>query len=254
LEKIFNMPDNGVTEDFLYSKDYAKLIKDSEDNIKTEFEKLSPEKIPILPAMDKNLTNFDTQEIPKELLDYKRSEANRHIPTIISGEDFREMARRAVIQNNLPLLRGIINEIRDPDFFVDDSRTILQLAVENNNYALVRYLLYDGASVNMSDQYLNTPLHLAVANDNEEVIELLLENGANIDSQNLFGDTPLMWAISKNKENAFYTLIKNGAKVEILNEEKETAYALSIKYARKRMRQHLANILTSTVETLSDDL
>jgi hypothetical protein len=244
MEKVYsNITDTGISEEFLYSKEYMDLLDKSS---KVELKKTnanSEKDIPMLYSVNKAIVTFRTSDISEELLSYRRTEANSHIPTIFKNEDIREMAKKAILQNDLTALLGVMEETRDPDFLVDEDKTLLSFSVENNSYILTRYLIYRGASINEPNSDMDTPLHIATNIGSVEMVKLLIENGANINSQNILGETPLMLAIVKNYEDVIYTLLKNGADVDTKNNLGETAYTLCLKYNRKKIQQYLVNVL-----------
>lgn len=241
LVKVYNITDTGVSEEFLYTKKYQELI-----NNKTTIKKVDINKetdIPILYVEEKNIINFNTSDIPEELLTYKRSEENKHIPTIILNKDLQNIAIKAIEQNNLSVLRGVIEQTKDPDFFIDKNRTLLAFAIESQKYILVRYLIYSGASINKTDNKLNNPLHISILNHNEEIVNLLIENGVNIDAQNIDGDTPLMLSISTNQDNIALILLKNGANLKLKNNAGDTAIDVCTKNGKTKIRQYIRDIM-----------
>ncbi|MDR2778385.1 MAG: ankyrin repeat domain-containing protein [Rickettsiales bacterium] len=244
LEKVYSyITDTGVSEEFLYSKEYSDLL-DASSKVELKKTSTNSEKdIPLLYSVNKGIISFRTSDIPEELLDYRRTEVNSHIPTIFKSEDLKEMAKKAILQSDLSALRGIMEETRDPDFLVDEDKTLLLFSVESNSYLLTRYLIYSGASINESNSDMDSPLHRAANIGNVEMVKLLIENGANINAQNVLGETPLMIAIVKNHEGVIYTLLKNGADLDIKNISGETVYTLCLKHNRKKVQQYLVNVL-----------
>ncbi|MDR2077850.1 MAG: ankyrin repeat domain-containing protein [Rickettsiales bacterium] len=243
LEKIYsNVTDTGISEEFLYSQEYTNLI-DKSNKIELKKSNANSEKdIPVLYSIDRGIVSFRNSDIPEELLSYRRTEENIHIPTIFKNEDIRDMAKKAILQNDLSALRGIIEDTRDPDFFVDEDKTLLAFSVENSNYILTRYLIYSGASINEPNSDMNIPIHTAANIGDIDIVKLLIENGANINAQNILGETPLMLAIVKNRESVIYMLLKNGADINIKNNSGETAYTLCMKHNRKKIQQYLVNV------------
>lgn len=241
LNKIFNITDTGVSEEFLYTDEYKQLVSNKTNISKVDINKESD--IPVIEIQEKNLINFDTTDIPQELLAYKRSEQNRHIPSIMSGKDIQSIAISAIEQNNLSVLRGVVEQTKDPDFLVDNNRTLLSVAIASKNYILSRYLIYSGASINRLDNHKNNPLHISINNYSEEISNLLLENGVDINAQNEDGNTPLMLAILSSQENLVIDLLKRGADVHIKNLNGDDAMSLSIKNNKRKIQQYLREII-----------
>ena len=240
-DKIYNITDTGVSIEFLYSKEYQELINKRTTINKHDTNK--EEDIPVLKTVEKNIVNFDTTDIPSELLAYKRSEENRHIPSIMSVKDLQYIALKAIEYDNLSVLRGVIEETKDPDFLVDKNRTLLNVAIENNKYSLVRYLIYGGASINRIDNKLNNPLHIAIINHNPEIANLLIENSININAQNIDGNTPLILSILTGQEKLTIKLLKSGADVKLKNKNGDDAMSICIKNNKRKIQQYLREII-----------
>lgn len=240
-DKIYNITDTGVSIEFLYSKEYQELINKRTTINKHDTNK--EEDIPVLKTVEKNIINFDTTDIPSELLAYKRSEENKHIPSIMSVKDLQYIAIKAIEHNNLSVLRGVIEETKDPDFLVDKNRTLLNVAIENNKYSLARYLIYGGASINRVDNKLNNPLHIAIINHNIDIANLLIENSINIDAQNIDGNTPLILSILTGQEKLTMKLLKSGANVKLRNKSGDDAMDICIKNNKRKIQQYLREII-----------
>lgn len=240
-DKIYNITDTGVSVEFLYTNEYKELISNKTNISKVNINK--EEDIPVVYLEEKNIVSFDNSDIPSELLAYKRSENNKHIPTIMSVSDLQSIAIRAIENNNLSVLRGVIEETKDPDFLIDKNRTMLSLAIESNKYILARYLIYSGASVNRLDNKLNNPLHISVINHSNEISSLLIDNGVDINAQNIDGNTPLHLSILTDQEKLTVKLLKNGANIKIKNKSGDDAMTLSIKNNKRKIQQYLKDIL-----------
>ncbi|MDR1494564.1 MAG: ankyrin repeat domain-containing protein [Rickettsiales bacterium] len=243
LEKIYNITDTDVSDDFLFSSEYADLLKESEKIKLKKVEMVDERDIPLIRTSAKNIISFRDSDIPDELLTYKRSEANAHIPPVLSVDDMRDMAKKAIIGNDLAALRGLVEKTGDPDFLVDKNRTVLEFAIESDSYAIVRYLIYSGSSINRQGLDLNSPLHMAVSSNNIALVKLLIENGSDINGQNSFGETPLMLAIIKNYDGIAHELLKKGADVNVKNQGGETAYNLCLKHNRGKIQKYLASVI-----------
>ncbi len=241
LEKIYNITDTGVSNEFLYSREYQELISNKTTITKVDTNKESD--IPVVYLAEKNIISFDNTDIPNELLTYKRSTENRHIPTIMSTADMQEIAIKAIENNNLSVLRGVIEQTKDPDFLIDRNRTLLNFAIESKKYILARYLIYSGASINRLDNKLNNPLHVSVINHSSDIADLLMENGVDINAQNIDGDTPLLLSIATSQDDLTIKLLKNGANLRIKNKQGDDAVSLAIKNNKRKIQQYLQDII-----------
>ena len=241
INKIFNITDTGVSEEFLYSDEYRRLTTNKTDISKVDINKESD--IPVVNIKEKDIINFDTSDIPQELLAYKRSAQNRHIPSIMSNSDIQQIAMAAIEENNLQVLRGVIEQTKNPDFLIDKNRTMLSYAIETGNYILTRYLIYSGASINRLDGLANNPLHVSVTNHNINISNLLIDNGADINGQNIDGDTPLLLAIKTNQDDMALDLIRKGADLNIRNKAGDDAMSLCIKNNKRKLQQYIREII-----------
>jgi hypothetical protein len=248
LEKIYSITDTGVSEEFLYSEEYKNLVNNKTTIQKVDINKESD--IPVLYVEEKSIINFSTSDIPEELLSYRRTEENRHIPTIMSNSDLQNIAIRAIEQNNLPVLRGVIEQTKDPDYFIDSGRTLLSFAIEKQKYILVRYLIYNGASINKTDGNLNTPLHISIINQNKDITKLLVENGANINSQNIDGNTPLMLSVINNQDEIAVMLLKKGADFKLKNLSGDDVLDICKKNNKTKMQQYIVDIIRADAENV----
>lgn len=245
FNKLYNISDTGVSEEFLYSEEYKKLLNNTTTLQKTGINKESD--IPILYSIKKNILDFSTSDIPDEILDYKRTEENKNIPNILSDRDMRAVAIDAIMEDNFAVFRGVIEQVGDPDYMVDNNRSALVFCIENGNDSLVRYLIYGGVSINLPDAEGNTPLHVAVRCKNITMVRLLVENGADFDIQNSGGITPLMAAIENGSDAIAIYLMHSGANVELKNNVGDSAYSLSLRHRRRALQQYIINILQNGI-------
>lgn len=241
IGKVFNITDTGVSEEFLYTEEYRELVNNRTNISKVDINKESD--IPVIELKEKDIITFDTSDIPAELLAYYRSTQNRHIPTIMSDADMQQIAMSAIEKNDQAVLRGVIEQTKDPDFLVDKNRTLLNYAIENKNYALSRYLIYSGASINKIDKKGNNPLHISVSNHTPEISDLLVDNGVDINYQNIDGDTPLLLSIKTNQDDLAMDLIKKGADLKIKNNAGDDALNLCIKNNKRKLQQYIREII-----------
>src|SRR5207249_6863566 len=78
--------------------------------------------------------------------------------------------------------------------------TPLKIAVVQQNAPLVRDLLDAGADPNATGEDNQTPLHHAAGRESLEIIKLLLQHGASITPLDIYGQTPAGYATDNTRE------------------------------------------------------
>ncbi|MEK7434046.1 MAG: ankyrin repeat domain-containing protein [Cyanobacteriota bacterium] len=112
------------------------------------------------------------------------------------------------IYDNIKLVSKYINE---KDEF---GKTPLMLATEENNLPLVKFLLENGADINLENKSQNTALNIAILNKNKETINFLVKNNANLKIRNADYDFPIILAARNNDTETIKLLIDKGVDVD----------------------------------------
>lgn len=110
---------------------------------------------------------------------------------------------------------------------LDIQKDILFIAVLMNNYPLLKLLLECGADVNKQNTNLETALMKAVRNGHRDFVELLLQYNADLEIRNVYGETPLLIA-SITHDDMVRFLIEKGACVHVRDAEGRTPLMRSI--------------------------
>ncbi|MDR0571518.1 MAG: ankyrin repeat domain-containing protein [Rickettsiales bacterium] len=244
LMKEYNIVDTGVNVEYLYSRDYEDLLKNKISIKKTNVNLENA--LPKVLTIPKRLDNFATSDIPPEILSYTRSEENRHIPIVLRNEDLFAISRQAVFENNLALLRSIIEKIQDPDFLVDNRYTLLSLSINNKRFDLVKFLVFNGANVNRRDLEGNSPLHSAILTRDRRIIDFLIKNGAELDLQNANGETPLMLATKTSQADLAIYIIRLGADLAIKNNDGLNILDIANKTKNRNLAKIIGDVMRST--------
>ena len=96
----------------------------------------------------------------------------------------------------------------------EERHTLLVQAIEDENLELVKHVIDLGVDVNLEDGNGRTPLRIAIYKNNLEIITLLSKNGANLNSIDSLRWTPLTYAIEKKKNlEIVKLLVENGADI-----------------------------------------
>lgn len=104
------------------------------------------------------------------------------------------------------------------------SRTALHTAIQENNLKIVRLLLNAGADVNSLDEEGNTPLMLLDDETNVEIVSLLIKYGTKLDIQNKENQqTALLTAAMEENFKVMRVLIESGANVNLRDEDGDSA-------------------------------
>ena len=94
-----------------------------------------------------------------------------------------------------------------------DNSTPLTRAVRQNQMCLVRGLVEMGENINEYDRLGFTPLQTAAMTRNDEILKFLLESGADIHLSSVNGLQPLEYACLENSIECVQLLVDRGADV-----------------------------------------
>lgn len=233
--EVFNITDTGVSMEILGEKRFSKLLDNRVELLKDNME--DEEAPDFLVPVEKKLINFKVSEIPPELLEPHRNEENRHIPFVLRATDFQEIVKTAIDDNDINVLRGVIELLKEPDYILENGQTALNYASVSGSTEILKYLLYSGANVNIQDYNGNTPLHNAILREDDKIIKLLVENNSNLNIFNIDGYTPLMLSIVNGKNDISAYLIKFDQDLTQQNYKKETILDLTNKFNRDIIKE-----------------
>ncbi|KAL1462493.1 hypothetical protein WDU94_014323 [Cyamophila willieti] len=138
------------------------------------------------------------------------------------------------------------------DLLIADSQgqTALLIAASSNNMAILSSV-YDERIVNSEDSNGWTPLFHAVNVGFELGIHYLLQHKADINHRDKSGWTVLMLACSNGAQNIIHILLKYNPDKETVNEKKESAEDIIIKYSRRSSLVSLLQLQTPHSDALA---
>jgi ankyrin repeat protein len=104
----------------------------------------------------------------------------------------------AIMQNNIPLLKLLLEYGADPNFVSNGSANPLIVSAQHRHFEIAKLLIEYGANINICDHSGKTALIYASKANNAKMLKFLLEKGADIYISDNTGNTALMYANSTN--------------------------------------------------------
>lgn len=135
---------------------------------------------------------------------------------------------QAAHDNNITLVKSLLEQGVSPDTQFDDGSTALMYAAMLGNHDVVSVLVDNNCTINIQNSHGATALGYACFRGFIDIVKLLIKHGAEINHQAVDGNTPLMAAILGGQQEVIEFLLQSGANVELKNNEHETAFSLSI--------------------------
>ena len=134
----------------------------------------------------------------------------------------------AAHNNNVDLVKFLLEHEANTDVSDNDGHTPLHMAVKNHRYDNIELLLKHGANINSSGKPGGmkwTPLHSAITCD-AEMMKFLLRKGANSNAKDWVSRTPLHWAVDSGYSEKVEILLKSGANIKVKDKDGATALSL----------------------------
>jgi len=138
----------------------------------------------------------------------------------------------AVKYNNNPyIVRTLINVGSNINAINKNGDSSLLLALDISSKEKSELLIEAGANVNIQNKDGMTPLMIVSRGfKSSYLIEELIDAGANPDVRDFQGWTPLMYATYSNNLMAVRNLLNAGSKIDLLNNKKQSALMIALKY------------------------
>lgn len=155
----------------------------------------------------------------------------------------------AVWHGNINMSKLLIDNGANVNFFINSQQTYLQIAIIDNNLEMVRFLLNNGADATLSKDKNSNPIFLA-AQANVSILRLILKQNVDINLQNRTGDTPLYIATGFMMHKNVAELIKHNANPLIKNK----LYKTPLDAAISTGDSSLINVLRKYTITYSQNL
>jgi len=140
-------------------------------------------------------TNFKTQILPSEIYN------NSDLPRPFYLSDLKSWSFAAVGNNDIDLLRALLDNYNLLDIKNNDGEGLLSYAVLHDNVDIVRFLIKRGVNINEIDHNHTTPLMIAAKNNNIEIVKILTSSGCHIESKDTFGNAPIDYSVMNNNRH-----------------------------------------------------
>lgn len=243
---VFEITDTGVTKEFLQTEKFQQFIKNYKVNLTKDTNEIPIVKL--LVPQEKKIIDFETDDIPDELLSNVRSEDNRHIPYILTMNDFQNTATQAINNNDLDTVRGIVYLTKNPNYILNNGQTMLNYASSLSNMEITRFLIFNGANLDIRNLLGNTALHNAVLRNDIDMVKLLVKNNANLEIFNIDGYTPLMLSIIEGRSDITLYLLKFNQDLTLKNYRGETVLDIAAKHNRLVIKELVLEILAAEMQ------
>lgn len=135
----------------------------------------------------------------------------------VSGENMQNEFYQAAKQNNIVLLKQLIQQSVDIEARDPSGATALMLATRANHIQAAKLLIENGADVNAKDRIDDSPYLYAGARGHLDILKMTLLHGADITSVNRYGGTALIPAAERGHVEAVEILIRAGVRVDHVN-------------------------------------
>lgn len=140
----------------------------------------------------------------------------------------------ATVQNQMEVVRCLLDHGADPTICAIEGDTILHVAAFYGHASLLNMLLDDAKTAQLlhcKDSDGKQPIHkAAMGNSNSEITRMLLARGASANAVSAFNYSPLHWATKNGHRETVRVLLENDAQYDILNENAQTAFDFALQY------------------------
>ena len=174
-----------------YSLDQAKYIASKEEQNNLAAKKTKDQINAANLKLVENLMDLDykVSSPPYELYQRSYTPANSHLPPVYFKSFYLADAFKAVVSNDINLLRALLNQSKFINGQNKDGDTILIHSINYYRLDIARLLLARGANIDAVNNRNRTALHYAAALGDFDLVKLLLSMGANF---NLFDDLNML--------------------------------------------------------------
>jgi len=158
----------------------------------------------------------------------------------------------AASENNLSMVKKLLDDGADIDIADADGNTALMLAAEENHCSIITILLNRGVDINKTDLLGLTALMAAIIYGNIDAVECLVSNPRiKIDQQDQHGNSALMIAVNQNNLPIIQKLLAHGANINLADFEVITPLMFAATNGYVDVVQYLATYPTITINQQS---
>lgn len=143
--------------------------------------------------------------------------------------------RLAVIFNDLPLIKTILEMKANPDYADKKGFTALRLAAQNSKVEIIKLLQAHKASLEVVTDRGDTPLQIATQEGRIESVKYLLKQKVNVNTESDCGYSPLHSAAGYNRVDILPLLVEAKADIEHFSSNGETSLSLAAERGHAEM-------------------
>lgn len=162
----------------------------------------------------------------------------RYLDNLAENGDYLAALHGASANNNVELIKLLLDMGANPDLATDDGQSALALAAARGHLEAAGHLLAGGANPNGTGD-IHVPLHDAVRHQHPAMVDKLLADKAKPDVLVQPGTTPLLTAIALNREDMIESLLNAGAKPDFTGPHGNTPLAAAVAQHKVSIVQRL---------------
>ena len=144
---------------------------------------------------------------------YRPSQVVNVLPNINQTDEVMwTPLHNAAVQNNIPMVKKLLELHAEVDAKNDKGQTALHLAILAGSIPIVKALLDSKATVNTYTSHeLNSPLHLACEGGYRKIVDMLIDAKSEVNQPNFMERTPLHLAALSGRADIGSLLLRAGA-------------------------------------------
>ena len=160
---------------------------------------------------------------------------------------------RACCENNLPIVKLLLENSTDPNIQTKRKFTALMYACILGSGKIVKILLSYDANINELNIQMDSPLHIACFHGNVKAVEILLTKKPNLNIENENGQTPLYIAACNGYLDIVKKLLNAKADPKVQDKHGQTAVRVAIEQSHSQIVEKLLQFQVNPPDEIDEN-